>query len=297
MKNIIKKVAAINDLSGFGRSSLTTIIPIMSNMGIQVCPLPTAILSTHTGGFNDFSFVDFTDNMTDFINHWKALGLKFDCIYSGFLGSSKQIDIVSDFIDFFGNNKNLVVIDPVMGDDGSLYNTMENDIVSKMKKLIEKADIITPNFTELCLLLNKKYRPTISENEIKKWIFELSKTGPDIIIVTSVPEEKNSLDEFSNVIAFDKKNNIFWKTKCKLIPIFYPGTGDSFTSVLIGSLLQEDSLPRAIEKATNFINQCIRSSSKFDYPNREGILLEKMLPILNHIIIENNCELLKNNIK
>lgn len=297
MKNIIKKVAAINDLSGFGRSSLTTIIPIMSNMGIQVCPLPTAILSTHTGGFDNFSFVDFTNSMTDFINHWKALGLEFDCIYSGFLGSSKQIDIVSDFIDFFGNNKNLVVIDPVMGDDGSLYNTMENDIVSKMQKLIEKADIITPNFTELCLLLNKKYRPTISENEIKKWIFELSKTGPDIIIVTSVPEEKNSLDKFSNVIAFDKKNNIFWKIKCKLIPIFYPGTGDSFTSVLIGSLLQEDSLPRAIEKATNFINQCIRSSSKFDYPNREGILLEKMLPTLNHLIIENNCELLKNNIK
>lgn len=297
MERIIKKVAAIHDLSGFGRSSLTTIIPIISNMGIQVCPLPTAILSTHTGGFKNFSFVDFTDNMTDFINHWKSLNLEFDCIYSGFLGSSKQINIVSDFIDYFGNKDNLIVVDPVMGDEGNLYNTMEKDIVSKMRQLIKKADIITPNFTELCLLLNKEYKPTISEKEIKCWIFELSKIGPNTIIVTSVPEEKNSSEKFSNVIAFDKKNNIFWKTTCKFIPTSYPGTGDSFTSVLIGSLLQKDSLPIAIDRATNFINQCIKASYGFQYPNREGILLEKMLPILNMPLVNSNYELLENKLK
>ena len=297
MEKIIKKVAAIHDLSGFGRASLTSIIPILSNMGIQVCPLPTAILSTHTGGFKNFSFIDLTDSMPNFINHWKTLGLEFDCIYSGFLGSSKQIDIVSDFIDFFGNNDNLIVVDPVMGDEGSLYNTMEKDIVYKMRNLIHKADIITPNFTELCLLLNKEYNSLISEKEIKSWIFELAKTGPNIIIVTSVPEEKNSLEKFSNVIAYDKKNNVFWKTTCKFIPTSYPGTGDSFTSVLIGSLLQKDSLPMAIDKATNFINQCIRASYGFKYPNREGILLEKMLPILNMPLVNSNYELLENDLK
>lgn len=297
MEKIIKKVAAIHDLSGFGRSSLTTIIPVISNMGIQVCPVPTAILSTHTGGFKNFSFVDLTDTMPNFINHWKSLNLNFDCIYSGFLGSPKQIDIVSDFIDYFGRKDNITVIDPVLGDDGILYDTMQKDMVFKMKELVKKADIITPNFTEICLLLGKEYKPFISENEIKKWIFEISETGPNIVIVTSIPEEEKSLEKFSNVIAYDKKNNVFWKTKCKFLPASYPGTGDCFTSVLIGSLLQNDSLPMSIDRATNFINQCLRASYGFSYPNREGILLEKMLPILNMPIVNSNYELLSNFIK
>ena len=166
MEKIIKKVAAIHDLSGFGRSSLTNIIPILSTMGIQVCPLPTAILSTHTGGFTDFSFIDLTDNMEKMMDHWSKLDLEFDCIYSGFLGSHKQIDIVSRFIDRFGHKNNLVVIDPVLGDSGELYSTMGCEMVEEMKKLITKADIITPNFTEVCLLLDKEY----VENNIKKII-------------------------------------------------------------------------------------------------------------------------------
>lgn len=111
----VKRVAAIHDLSGFGRASLTAIIPIISSMGIQVCPVPTAILSTHTGGFNDYSFVDLTDSMEDYINHWYKVGIDFDCIYSGFLGSVKQINIVSKFIDLFRKDNTLVVVDPVNG--------------------------------------------------------------------------------------------------------------------------------------------------------------------------------------
>ena len=112
MKNPVKKVAAIHDLSGFGRASLTVIMPILSTMGIQACPLPTSILSTHTGSFGDYQFVDFTDHMQDYINHWKRLDLKFDSIYSGFLGSTKQIDIVADFIKEFREDSEFVVVDP-----------------------------------------------------------------------------------------------------------------------------------------------------------------------------------------
>jgi pyridoxine kinase len=124
MKRNVKRVAAIHDLSGFGRASLTTIIPILSTMGVQVCPLPTAILSNHTGGFDTFSFVDFTDYMQDYIDGWKKVGVEFDCIYSGFLGSERQIGIVSDFIDDFSTEDNMVVVDPVHGDNGNLYSTM-----------------------------------------------------------------------------------------------------------------------------------------------------------------------------
>ena len=117
-------------------------------MGVQVCPLPTAILSNHTGGFDHYSFVDLTDSMEEYIDHWKRLGLHFDCVYSGFLGSTRQIHIVADFIDYFGTPDNLVVVDPVMGDNGSLYSSMTEEIIPQMKGLIAKADIITPNFTE-----------------------------------------------------------------------------------------------------------------------------------------------------
>ena len=280
MENIVKKVAAIHDLSGFGRSSLTSIIPILSSMKVQVCPVPTAVLSSHTGGFEGYSFLDLTDYMEQHIAHWKSLNLEFDCIYSGFLGSPKQMKIVADFIDFFGHKNNLTVVDPVLGDNGKLYGTMNNEMVEEMKKLISKADIITPNFTEVTFLLNKPYKKEISETEVKEWLVELANMGPKIVIATSVPDENShKADRKTNVIAYDKENDVFWKVSCKYIPASYPGTGDAYTSVVIGSLLQGDSLPIAIERGVQFITQCILASYGFKYPNREGVLLERMLDV------------------
>ncbi len=295
MDNIVKKVAAIHDLSGYGRSSLTSIIPILSSMKLQVCPVPTAVLSTHTGGFEGFSFLDLTDYMEQHIAHWKKLGLEFDCIYSGFLGSPRQIKIVADFVDFFGHKNNLTVIDPVLGDNGRLYGTMGKEMVEEMKKLIGKADIITPNFTEVTFLLNKEYRKEISEAEIKEWLIALAAMGPKIVIATSVPDEdSHSTDRKTNVIAYDRENNVFWKVSCKYIPASYPGTGDAYTSVVIGSLLQGDSLPIAIERGVQFITQCILASYGFKYPSREGVLLERMLDVLKMPTISSSYELLKN---
>lgn len=294
MDNIVKKVAAIHDLSGYGRSSLTSIIPILSSMKLQVCPVPTAVLSTHTGGFEGFSFLDLTDYMEQHIAHWKKLGLEFDCIYSGFLGSPRQIKIVADFVDFFGHKNNLTVIDPVLGDNGRLYGTMGNEMVEEMKKLIGKADIITPNFTEVTFLLDKEYKKEISESEVKEWLIELAAMGPKIVIATSVPDEdSHSTDRKTNVVAYDRENNVFWKVSCKYIPASYPGTGDAYTSVVIGSLLQGDSLPIAIERGVQFITQCILASYGFKYPNREGVLLERMLDVLKMPTISSSYELLK----
>ena len=295
MDNIVKKVAAIHDLSGYGRSSLTSIIPILSSMKLQVCPVPTAVLSTHTGGFEGFSFLDLTDYMEQHIAHWKKLGLEFDCIYSGFLGSPRQIKIVADFVDFFGHKNNLTVIDPVLGDNGRLYGTMGKEMVEEMKKLIGKADIITPNFTEVTFLLDKEYKKEISETEIKEWLIELAALGPKIVIATSVPDEdSHSTDRKTNVVAYDRENNVFWKVSCKYIPASYPGTGDAYTSVVIGSLLQGDSLPIAIERGVQFITQCILASYGFKYPNREGVLLERMLDVLKMPTISSSYDIFCN---
>lgn len=294
MESLVKKVAAIHDLSGYGRASLTTIIPILSNMKVQVCPVPTAILSTHTGGFEGYSFIDLTDYMQEHIAHWKRLDLEFDCIYSGFLGSPKQIKIVADFIDYFGKKSKFIVVDPVMGDNGKLYSTMDNEMVVGMRNLIKKADIITPNFTEVMYLLGKEYDKNIDIEKVKEYLKELSNMGPKIVIATSVPEiEENKMDKKTSVVAYDRENDVFWRVSCRYIPASYPGTGDAYTSVVIGSLLQGDSLPMAIERGVQFITQCIMASYGFKYPKKEGVLLEKMLDVLKMPMIATNYEMLE----
>ena len=290
-KRSVQRVAAIHDLSGFGRASLTAIIPILSSMGVQVCPLPTAILSNHTGGFDTFSFVDFTDYMQDYIDGWKKLQLDFDCIYSGFLGSERQIQIVSDFIDDFGTEENMVVVDPVLGDNGKLYSTMTKDHVAKMSQLVSKADIITPNFTEVSLLLNQPYEEKITDEKIKEWLRKLSDMGPEIVVATSVPDQGEGKD--SNVVAFDRRSDTFWKIQCSYIPASYPGTVDAYTSVMIGSLLDGDSLPIALDKGVQFITQAIKASYGFDYPKREGVLLERVLEVLKMPVVLGGYEMLK----
>mgnify|MGYP000450041057 FL=1 len=196
--------------------------------------------------------------MQDYIDHWKELNIDFDCIYSGFLGSERQIEIVSGFIDDFGTEDNMVVIDPVLGDNGNLYSTMDQGLVEGMKRLVTKADIITPNFTEVSLLLGEEYKQTTTDEEIKEWVKRLSDMGPDIIVVTSVPDKEKDKD--SNVIAYDRTCDTYWKIKCRYIPTFYPGTGDAYTSVMIGSLLDGDSLPIALDKGVQFITQAIKAS-------------------------------------
>lgn len=278
METPVQKVAAIHDLSGFGRASLTVIIPILSRMGIQVCPLPTAVLSTHSK-FDNFHFVDLTEHLQPIIDHWKKLQLEFNAIYSGFLGSHKQIDTVMKFIDEFKKDDQLVVIDPVLGDNGKLYATFNTDHVREMRNLVKKANVITPNLTEAALLLDKEIPEEISDEKIKEWILALSEKGPQIVIITSVPEY-NSKD-ITSVIAYNKKGERFWKVSCNYLPANYPGTGDAFASVITGSLLQGDSLPIAMDRAVKFTSMGVRATFGYDYDTKNGILLERILNTLD----------------
>lgn len=278
MKNPVKKIAAIHDLSGFGRVSLTVAIPILSSMGFQVCPLPTAVLSTNTD-IPGYQFVDLTEHMSDFINHWKALNLQFDAIYTGFLGSHHQIIIVEDFIKSFKKEDQIIVIDPVLGDDGKLYSSMNQQMVSEMRNLIKYADVITPNLTEASHLLQEDYDENISEKNIKRYLKSLSEQGPKIVIITNVLKNEKKGQTF--VYAYNESHDRYWKVSCDYIPAHYPGTGDTFTSIITGCLMQGDSLPIALDRAVQFISTTVRATFGHDHDPRGGILLERCLKNLN----------------
>lgn len=286
--NPVPKVAAIHDLSGFGRASLTVVIPVLSTMGFQVCPLPTAVLSTHTGGFRDYTYLDLTAEMPEIINHWKNLGIEFDCIYSGFLGSEKQVEIVINFIKDFKKDKQLIVVDPVLGDEGKLYGPINTGLIREMKKLAASAYLITPNFTELAFLLDRKIKNDITVNEIKEWLAEAADEGSELIIATSIP--LRGKEKQNTVIAYDRAENKYWKTESTHIPVMYPGTGDIFASVICGALMQGDSIPAAIERAVKFVSLGVQASFGYNFPDREGILLEKVLPVLRQPVTGIVCE-------
>lgn len=291
MKNPIPRVAAVHDLSGYGRSSLTVVLPVLSAMGINVCPLPTAILSTQTSGFDDYVFLDLTDTMKDIIKHWKTLPLLFDSIYSGFLGSVAQIKLVEDLIDNFSGRECLITVDPVMGDNGNFYGPFDSEMISGMKRLVQKADLITPNYTEAAFLLNREYKEALPLKEIVKILRDLAEMGPEKVIVTSVPLEGKI--GTTAVLAYERKNNRFWKVETAQIPASYPGTGDMFASVITGRLLLGDSLPAALDRAVHFVTHAIRNTFGHNTPHREGVLLEKSLYQLMTPENLSICELLE----
>lgn len=274
----VRRIAAIHDLSGIGRTSLMAVIPILSTMGFNVCPLPTAILSNHSQ-YPDFSFLDLTEEMPRIIDQWEKLGVTFDAIYTGYMGSPRQIEIVCGFIERFRTADTLVVVDPVLGDNGHLYSKMTQEMVEEMRRLACRADVLTPNLTEAFALLDCPYKTDCTTEELKDLIAELSEMGPDTVIITGVPVPGQS--GLTSVIARSKSDLRTWKVTCPYLPAHYPGTGDSFTSVITGSLLQGDSLPIALDRAAQFILQGIRSTFGYRMDNRDGILLERVLPNLN----------------
>lgn len=293
MRNCIPRVVLIHDISGLGRTSLTAAMPVLSSMGLQPIPLPTAILSTQTVGFNNFSFLDLTDNMTSMLTHWESLGEKFDSVYSGFMACPKQMDSVARCIEFSLCDGGLVVIDPVLGEDGHLIPTMTAPMVSKMRWLIRKANIITPNYTEICLLLDESYAKAPSTERLKTYLKTLSDMGPEIVVGTSLPMAKNSAGEleYSSVLAYERNTNVFWRVNCTYIPAQYPGTGDIFASVLTGSLLLGDSLSLAIDKAVQFVTLCVRATFGQDVQARDGILLERYLGSLRQPLTYCQCSI------
>lgn len=271
------RVAAIHDMSGFGRCSLTVAIPVLSAMGLQCCPVPTAFLSTHTGEFEGFTFLDMTDEMPAIAAHWDTLGLHFHSIYSGFLGSERQIHIVEDFIRTFRRKDTIVVVDPVMGDHGAVYKTYTPAMCSGMAHLAAQADVITPNLTEAALLLNVPYHTLSADEAGCRTIAEqLSLDGRRSVVLTGA----SASPELTGAMYFDAKSGSSAMIQTNRVPGRFFGTGDVFASVLTGALVRGDSLDDATRQAVDFIRLCAERTVAQNLPLREGVDFEPLLKYL-----------------
>ena len=271
------RVAAIHDMSGFGRCSLTVAIPILSVMGLQCCPLPTAFLSTHTGGFTGFTFLDMTDELPKVAAHWKSLGLGFQAVYSGFLGSERQIAIVEDFLREFRGPDTVAVIDPVMGDHGAVYQTYTPAMCAGMARLAELADVITPNLTEAALLLDIPYGELpVGEAGCREIVERLSLDGRRSVVLTGA----STAPELTGAMCFDARTGRTEAVQTRRVPQEFHGTGDVFASVLTGALVQGASLPDAVRQAVDFVRACAERTARAGIPMREGVEFEPLLRLL-----------------
>lgn len=254
-----KRIAAIHDISCFGKCSLTVALPIISAAGIETAVIPTAILSTHTGGFNGFTSLDLTDEMPKIIDHWNSLDLKFDAIYSGYLGSKQQIDIVCDFLDKFKGKSTLAIVDPAMADNGKMYALFDLDFAQEMKKLCMKADIIVPNVTEACFILGEEYIPSgYGEDYIADILHRLAELGPKKIVLTGVRYDDKTVAS----VAFDSEKGEIHTVSSELIEGMFHGTGDVFASALTASLLRGKDVFEATEIAVDFTVGSIKRTSE-----------------------------------
>lgn len=270
MEKKAKKVAAIHDLSGIGRCSLTAAIPIISALGIQVCPFPTAILSCQTG-YPSFSFLDLTDEMVEFKDSWREMNFNFQGIYSGFLGSARQIDIVKDFVE--NNAGAFILIDPVMGDNGKIYKTYTDEMCLKMRELVKLADVVTPNLTEACILTGRNYHEfTLSMDKLNQMAKEISSLGPEKVVITGIVDDGKIYN-----FGYDKTEDKSFVESTIRNEVSFSGTGDMFASIICGMLLNGRSFEEAVKKATEFIYEAIKYSMEVYSDNRNGVIFEPLL--------------------
>jgi len=275
MTKQLKRVAAIHDISGFGKCSLTVALPIISAAGIETSALPTAVLSTHTGGFTGFTYRDLTEDIQSIADHWKSLNISFDAIYTGFLGSFEQVDLVMKFFETFKTKNNLILVDPVMADNGELYSIFSPEFALGMRKLCEKADIVIPNLTEAALLLREPYRPgPYSQSYIESILKKLSAFGPKKIVLTGVYFDDESL----GAATYDADNGEIAYEFEKRIPGYYHGTGDVFGSALLAAILNGFPLNEAARIAVRFTASAIRKTAQAGTDIRFGVNFEQTIP-------------------
>lgn len=266
-----KRIAVINDVTGFGRCAAAVAQPIISAHKIQCCVLPTAILSTHTG-FPNFFLHDFTPYMEIYMDQWKKQGIIFDGISTGFLGSKEQIGLVIHFFELFKKSNSLVIVDPVMGDYGRLYSSYTEDMCQEMKRLLPYADILTPNLTEACRLLDIDYHNIkSSDTELEKIAEALSERGPQKVVITGI-QKNNTITNF--LYEKGKGHN---KIIVKKIGEDRSGTGDIFSSILSANLINGVDFYTSVKKSTDFINKAIGFTVKLDIPVYEGLCFEEFL--------------------
>ncbi len=285
--DFVPRLAMINDIAGFGRCSTTVSLPVISVMKVQVCPVPTSVLSNHLG-FPLCHFDDYTSHMRDYIKVWNELGLTFDGLYCGFLGNEEQIDIVREFVEMF--RPPLFLLDPVMGDHGRAYSSITETHVQKMKELLPLADIITPNITEACLLTGTPWKDG-------EWTMQelsgLCERLADICQQESVSSGEASVGTVSgasivitgirqgdSLVNFLWDDGIYTTVASPIAGASRPGTGDIFASILAADAVRGETLLSSVQKAANFVGLCIAGSEKAGTPVQEGVVFEKYLAAL-----------------
>lgn len=286
----IPRVAALHDLSAFGRCALTVVIPTLSAMGVQVLPVPTALLSTHTGGFDGYYFRDMSESILPIADHWETLGIAPDAVYTGFLSNDAQCDIIERFIDRFRDEKTLVLIDPVFGDDGVLYSSCTPALVERMRALCKHSDVLVPNLTEACMLCDVPFldtaamEPAALNEYVGSLLEKLSAFGAKRIAITGIVTDRENRVA---TVGIDRTERSLdpspFSVTLRREGGSYPGTGDLFASVLLGKLLSGTPFAKACTTASAFVRDCIRVSAKYDTPRREGVALEPCLYKLSQL--------------
>ncbi len=273
-----KNVLIINDMPGYGKVALAAMLPILSNLGCCVYNLPTALVS-NTLDYGKFTILDTTDYMAKAIAVWKELGFRFDCITTGFLASAAQVDIIRDFIDSQKKQDLLVMTDPIMGDEGKLYNGVSEDTVDSMRRLIGVADVIVPNLTEAEFLSGLyQGRESLTRSEVRRMLDELLAYGPRSVVVTSGRESETG----SHVVwGFDHASGDCFTIPYRFLKVHFPGTGDMFSAVLAGEMLRKrKTFPQAVKRAMDVVERLIFLEQD-EIEKNKGIRIEKYLGVLS----------------
>lgn len=266
-----KRVAAIHDISGFGRCSLTVALPIISAVGIEVAVMPTAVLSSHTGGLEGYTYRDLTEDLRPFAGHWKKLGLKFDAIYSGFLGSLEQITIVEEFIEDFGKEDCLILVDPAMADSGKMYSVFNMDFALGMRSLCAMADIICPNMTEAAFLLEEEYKPgPYQKDYIERLLKKLGNLGPKEVVLTGVMFDNDHL----GAATYDRVSGEISYAFSDIVEGTFHGTGDVFASAMLAAHLKGKTLADSAQIAVEYTIQSIKRTIAAGTDLRYGVNFE-----------------------
>ena len=272
-KQALPRVAAIHDISGFGRCSLTVALPTLSAMGVQACALPTAYLSAHTA-FPRFTFLDMTDDMIKTAGHWKEMDIRFNALYSGFLGSERQIDVVAEFFGEFKKDGAMIIVDPVMGDDGRAYKTYTPAMCGRMRELAEKADLITPNVTEAAMLMGRPFDSAPKRPEdFRDWLWELSGNGARSVVITGVKPVECRIGQ----VYFDCTTGDYGYIDRDFVGHMFHGTGDLYASVVVGALMHGKPLADSVAIAAQFVHDCCELSFADGTPPAEGVRFESLL--------------------
>lgn len=268
-----KKIAVINDFSGFGRCSITVALPLISHLGIQCCPLPTAIFSNHTG-FPSYYFDNYTAHMKAYMAEWEKLALEFEGILTGFLGSQTQIDLVEQFLQTFTTKRTRVIIDPVMGDYGKPYATYTPELCQEMKRLVRYADILTPNLTEACILTDTPYRENLSEKELLSMARQLCDQGPEQVVLTGILR-----GEYLENYCYERDRGPSVLRTRRVQPQ-RSGTGDVFSSIVAAGAVRGEAFQKSVEVAAEFIRRCLLRSSELNIPTTDGVCFEEVIGTL-----------------